>query len=401
MPARLRAPQPNPFLLLTVVLIGLNFRAPILAVSPMLDDIRVSTGLSSTAAGLLTTIPVICFGLVSPLAPILARRLGLERSLALVFLVVIAGTFIRSLSPVAMLFLGTIVIGAAIANGNVLMPSFIKREAPRHIGRGMALYSASVSASGSLGAGLIIPAIDRLDLGWRGGLLLMIPGSLIALAILIPWALTARRAPAPAAQSPRPNLWRHRLAWIVTIYMGMQSFAFFSLAAWLPSYLTSDGMSADRAGFMLSIFPLMGAAGAFLAPMLAHHRPDQRWLIWLSSACLAIGVVGLLVSPMTGTILWVLAFGFGSGMTLGLALLMIGLRSDTAPTAAELSGMSQGVGYTIAAVGPFLLGLAHDLTASWTAPLLILLVALVPLTLSGLGAARDAVIIPQPHQPVG
>jgi len=176
--------------------------------------------------------------------------------------------------------------------------------------------------------------------------------------------------------------------------MGSQSLLFFSVAAWLPSLLIANGMSEARAGFMLSISPLFGTAGSFIAPLLTDRRPDQRWLIWLSTAMCVFGLVGLLVAPVTATALWVVVFGFGSGMTLSLALTFIGLRSPDSHHAAELSSMSQSVGYTLAALGPLLVGLIHDITGGWRMPILMILAFSVMLLVSGLGAARNRLVAP-------
>src|SRR5699024_64035 len=145
-----------------------------------------------------------------------------------------------------------------------------------------------------------------------------------------------------------------------TMYMGSQSLLFYSLAAWVPSLLIDHGMSETRAGFMLSLSPLFGTAGSLVAPLLVDRRSDQRWLIWPSTALGVFGIAGLLIAPATATMVWVMTFGFGNGMMLSLALTFMGLRAPDAQHAAALSGMSQSVGYTLAALGPLLIGVLHD-----------------------------------------
>lgn len=390
-----RSTLPIAFLMITIIIVGLNFRAPLLAVSPLLETITEATGVSSTVAGLLTTIPVVCFGLVSPLAPGFARRFGMEWVLFGVFAVLIGGILLRSAPSIVALFAGTVVIGAAIAIGNVILPGFVKREAPHRIGPMTAIYSASISASGALGAGITIPLKDAFGLSWRGALALTAISSCLGLAILIPWLLHARgnRLQGGRRQGAT-GIWRNALAWQVTIYMGSQSLLFFAIAAWLPTLLIANGMPETRAGFMLSISPLFGTAGSFIAAMLTGRRADQRWLVWLSSGFCTFGLIGLLVAPVTLTALWVTVFGFGSGMTLSLALTFIGLRTPDSHHAAELSGMAQSVGYTLAALGPLLMGFIHDLTSGWTAPIIFVLACTVVLTLSGLLAARDRLVAP-------
>ncbi|MCO5215001.1 MAG: MFS transporter, partial [Thermomicrobiales bacterium] len=213
------------------------------------------------------------------------------------------------------------------------------------------------------------------------------------IAILIPWQFSTRsNRPIASHRSERVTLWRNRIAWYVTGYMGMQSFVFFATTGWLPTYLIAEGMDEQRAGFMLSLSPLFGVAGSFIAPLLVYKRHDQRWLVWLSSAFCAIGLMGMVVFPTTGTILWVSIFGFGSGMTLSIALTFIGLRTPDSRHAAELSMMSQAVGYSIAATGPILIGLAHDLVGNWQIPFALILLSTALLTWVGIGGDRTRLV---------
>lgn len=384
---------PLAFLAITVVLVGLTLRAPLLAVSPLLETISDDTGISAATAGLLTTIPVICFGVVSLASPFLARRFGMERTLTGVLVVLLAGILIRVAPSLVLLFGGTIVLGAAIAIGNVLIPGFIKREAPGHLGPMTALYSAAISGSGALGAGLTIPIMTAFELTWRRALAWPSVLAAIGIAVMVPWLLQERNARhVRVREHVRTGIWRNGLAWFVTLYMGMQSFIFFSTSGWLPTYLIAEGMSEAHAGAMLSASPLVGVAGSFIAPLLVRRRSDQRWLIWVSSIMCAVGLAGFILWPLTLTLLWVGIFGFGSGMTLSLALAFIGLRSPDSHVAADLSGMAQSVGYSIAALGPITVGLLFDLIGDWTIPMSFILLSTIALTITGLGAARDLTI---------
>lgn len=390
-----RATLPPAFLGLTVVVLALSFRAPILSASPLVDTIRASTGISSTAAGLLTTIPVICFGLISPLAPALSRRFGMERVLALVLGLLVLGVLARTATPLAMLFGGTVVLGAAIAIGNVILPGFIKREAPTRIGPMTSLYSMAISGSGALGAGLTVPLMHALDLDWRGALGLWAVPALAGMLVLAPWLLHARAGGSAGARHGHVhNLWRNALAWQVTIYMGSQSLLFFSTAAWLPTLFIDHGISEQRAGFLLSLLSIVGVGGAFVGPLLANRRPTQHLPVALSAACAVGGAACLLIDAVALAVPAMVLYGLALGSALSLALTMIGLRSPDALHAAELSGMAQTVGYLVAAVGPLLVGLLYDLTDGWTAPLVLLLIAVAPMLVSGLGAARDRLVAP-------
>lgn len=390
-----RVPHAMLFLVVTVTLLGLNFRAPVLSISPLLETISSDTGLSAAMGGLLTTIPVICFGAVSPLAPWLARRFSMEQILTGVLIILTAGIAIRiAPSPVA-LFGGTVVVGSAIAVGNVIVPGFIKREAPGHVGPMTAVYSAAISLSGALGAGLTIPIMNALDLGWRQALVWPAMMAIPALAAMLPWLAQARNARHLRHTHHAPTgIWRNHIAWLVSGYMGLQSFVFFGTMGWLPTYLISEGMSEAQAGAMVALSPLAGVVGSFSAPLLVHRRDDQRWLVWVSSALTAAGIIGFILAPTTLTIVWTSLFGCGCGMILSLALAFIGLRTPDSRHAADLSGMAQTVGYLIAAIGPFGLGLVFDLVGDWTLPFVLILIVCALMTIIGLGAAKDRLVAP-------
>lgn len=391
----MRALTTNPiFLMITVITLGLCLRIPILSVSPLLDTITTELHLSAAAAGWLSTIPVLCFGTIALTAPWILRRWPMDTILLAMFLLILSGLLIRTLPPVWLLYGGTVLVGAGIAVSNVIMPGFIKREAPHRVGQTTALYSAAISASGAIGAGLTIPIMNAFDLDWRGALRWPTVVLVIGIVILVPWQfskgnriITGRRG-----HDARINLWRNKVAWYVTGYMGMQSFLFFSTTGWLPTYLISEGMDEQRAGFMLSLSPLLGVAGSFIAPLLVYKRADQRWLVWMSSAFCASGLLGMILLPLTGTILWVALFGFGSGMTLSITLTFIGLRTPDSHHAAELSMMSQAVGYTIAAIGPISIGLAHDLIGNWQIPFTLILASVTILTWVGIGGGKTRLV---------
>ena len=379
------------FIMATVIILGLSLRMPILSVSPLLEAITNDLQLSATQAGWLGTIPVLCFGTVALTSQTLTRRWGMDAILLAMFGVLLFGLLVRTLPSVELLFAGTVLVGAGIAVSNVILPGFIKREAPDQVGPMTAVYSAAISASGAIGAGVTIPIMNALDLDWRGGLRWPAVVVIAGIVMLIPWQIGARSGRKTKApdRTLHTNLWRNKIAWFVTTYMGMQSLLFFSTTGWLPVYLISEGMSEQRAGFMLSLSPLLGVAGSFIAPLLVYKRADQRWLIWVSSALCAVGLAGMIWLPMTATVAWVAMFGFGSGMTLSLALTFIGLRTPDAHHASDLSMMAQAVGYMIAALGPIGIGFAHDVSGSWPFAFGLILVSSAVLTVVGLGAARS------------
>src|SRR5215218_10865520 len=381
-------------LVAAIVGVALNQRPAVVAVAPVLGNLRAETGLSSALAGLLTTLPVLCFGAFAPAAPRLARRIGLETAVALSLVLLAAGIALRLLSPVAVLFAGSLLAGAAIALANVLLPAYVKREFARP-GAVMGLYSASLNIGAAAGAALTVPLAHALGVDWRTALGLWLVLALAALALWLPVAGTGR---AHRTSEPLPSgegswvLLRQPLARQVTAYLGLQSVQFYAVSAWLPTILADAGVPVAQGGLLLGFANIVGAGGALLAPAQAGRMRNQRPLLLAVTASYLIGLGGLLLSPAAGTLVWVGAFGLAQGSGFALALTLIVLRSPSPLVAARLGGVAQCLGYLLAALGPLVLGALHDGTDGWTWPLALLLAALVPMTWAGWGAARDAVL---------
>ena len=383
-----------------IVLLAANLRPALTGVAPLIGQIRTDTGVSNGVAGLLTTLPLLAFGVLSPVAPRLARRLGMERALLASLLVLAAGILLRSAGAVTALFLGTAVLGAAIAVGNVLLPGLVKREFPERAGLMTSVYSTALGISAALAAGASVPVAQLTGMGWRGSLALW---ALPALLAAIAWVPQARRSDLPENASSRTlhgvsGLWRSALAWQVTLFMGLQSLAYYVTLTWLPEILREEGMSAARAGWMLGLTQAVAIVTIFLAPVIAGMRSSQRGVVVVAVALSGAGTLGLLVAGSTASALWVVLLGLGQGACFSLALTFFALRAPDSEHAAALSGMAQTAGYLLAAAGPFLFGVLRDATHAWDVPLALLLAITVCLLIAGLGAARDAhVATPAPE----
>jgi MFS transporter, CP family, cyanate transporter len=365
---------------------SLNLRTPVTAVGPVLDDIRRDLGLSGTAAGLLTMLPLLCFGAIAPVTPRLTRRRAPEMVFLGCLAVLTLGVLIRLEPSVAALFAGTVVLGSAIAIANVLVPAIIKRDFERP-GTMMGVYAVALGAAGALGAGLSVPFEHLANGSWRIGLGLW---ALPAAAAVLLWLPVARRERGHAAGRSDPvgppvSLWRDHRAWMISGFMGCQALLFYAFAAWLPDILKAHGESSGTAGLLLSIALVIGIPGSLLVPIAAERMRDQRPLAVLAAGLWAISIAGLLVAPDQGEILWVVLLGFGQGAGIALALALFALRAPDGRHAAALSGMAQSVGYLVAAFGPLAVGALHDVSGGWTAPLCLLLVA--SLVMLGFGLA--------------
>lgn len=377
-----------------LTLITLNQRPSITAVGPVLDDIRRTLHLSATVGGLVTTAPVLCFGLAAPLAPRIARRVAPETALLVCMLALAAGLLLRVPLAVGALFAGTVVLGLAIAVANVLMPAVIKRDFERP-GTMMGIYSMGLSGAGALGAGLAVPLERALGGSWRWALAFWAAPALLAAVAWLPTLRAARRRPV-VELPPRISLWRERRAWMVSGLMGCQSLLFYSIAAWLPDILKAAGASKGHAGLLLSVAMIVGIVTSMAFPVLGDRLHDQRPLALGAVGLWVVGQVGLLVAPSSAMLFWVVMIGLGQGAGLGLGLSLFALRTPDGHRAAALSGMAQTVGYLVAAVGPLAVGAVHDATGSWDPPLILMLGVLGLMLAFGLAASRPGLIEGRP-----
>jgi MFS transporter, CP family, cyanate transporter len=379
-----------------MVLLAANLRPAAAAVGPLLDRIKSDTGLSGTGAGVLTTLPVLCFGALAPLSPVLTKRLGERTTSALALLVLLIGTLVRLVPGLGFLFLGTALACSAIAVGNVLLPVLVRGNFPDRVGLLTGMYTTALIGSAALAAGITVPVSDALGGGWRAGLAIWAAPAAVALAVWAP-QLARRRVTRPGPGAPTVNiraLLRDPVAWAVTLFFAIQSAGFYSTLAWLPSVFHSHGESTSFSGFLLSLSLLVGLIPALTVPSLAARSRDQRPFMLACMGCIAAGWVGVLLAPTSAPYLWVVLLGIGQNAAFPLALTLIVLRGGPVASTAALSTMVQTIGYLLAAGGPLAIGVVHDVSGSWTPALIVLLALLVPQTIIGLEAARNRTVAP-------
>lgn len=373
-------------LLASLMLIALNLRPALSSLAPLLRQIEAGTGLSSSAIGLLTTLPVLCLGLFAPLAPRLARRWGSERTLGAILALLAAGIVLRSLLPPLGLFLGSLIAGASIGILGVLLPALVKRDFPAQAGQLMGLYTMMLCIGAAVAAGATAPLAEAFDGRWQPALATW---ALVAVVALLVWLPQLRQPPTSAPRrGAGGSLWRNRLAWQITLYMGLQSSLAYIVFGWLPTLLMDRGLGMVQAGLMLSGSVMTQLVSALTAPWLATRGQDQRLAIVVVMSLTLAGLLGCLYAPVGSLWLWAVILGLGQGGTFSLALALLVLRSRDAETAGRLSGMAQGAGYSLASLGPLLVGIIHDATHGW-APMGVLFTLIAVLaTLFGLGAGR-------------
>lgn len=384
-------------LVIGIVFIASTLRSPLTSVGPIIGPIRDSLNMSNVLAGFLTTIPLLAFAIISPFAPKLANRFGMELTLFVSLCLLTVGIIIRSIGAIPLLLIGTFLIGVAIAFGNVLLPGLLKLNFPLQIGLMTGIYSVSMNISATIASGISVPIIEQTKFGWQGALAVW--AFLAGLAIFL-WLPQLRRKmdiqakPATRTTNNGNPFWRSPIAWAVTFFMGLQSLLFYSTSAWMPEMLTSNGMSATQAGWMLSLLQFSQLPMTFIIPILAGKVKNQRSIVIGIVALYLLGYGGVWLSGESSlTALWMVAIGIAGGSSFGLSMMFFTLRTETHMEAATLSGMAQSYGYLLAASGPVLFGFLHDLTGSWNSPMLIFLIGSLLLFICGMQAGKDRKIV--------
>ncbi|MGY0692120.1 CynX/NimT family MFS transporter [Virgibacillus sp. FSP13] len=387
------------FLLMSgIIVVAFNLRPAITSVGPVIGIIRDDIGLSNWSAGLLTSLPLIAFAVMSPLAPKLGNRVSNERALLIGLILLLFGIAVRTVSLVALLFIGTLFVGLGIAICNVLLPGVIKEKFPEKVELMTGIYSTAMGTFAATASGVSIPIAKGLGLGWQAALIVWAIPAIIGISI---WIYLSKKNKSNDgdekvryANTDANRMWRSPLAWQVALFMGFQSFLFYVTISWLPEILHDYGVSIGTAGWMLSMTQIIGLPFSFLVPVIAGKLKSQWGIVVFLGASAISGYVGLLLGDsFVVMIICSLLIGIALGGVFPLALTFLGMRARTAKQAAELSGMAQSLGYLLAAIGPIFIGYLYDVTHAWTVPLLTLIgVALIVITFGSL-AGRDKFVL--------
>ncbi|MDG4823165.1 MFS transporter [Asanoa sp. WMMD1127] len=359
--------------LAAVLLAALNMRPAIASVPPIVDAVRDALGLSSSAAGVLTSVPVVCMGLFAPAAAWAAARWGTGRTMALALALLAVATTVRPLAGVGVLYTATVLAGVAIAVGGALMPALVRSRFPDRVGPVTGLYTTALISGALIGAGGTEPLRAWLGDSWRAALAIW---ALLAVLALVLWLVVRPAGPGALSPAAGPAVaggwspWRDRGAWMVTLYMGGQSLLYYAPLAWLAARYTELGWSAARAGGLLALFSATQVVSALVAPALARRDPRPAIVVSLLVAVACLGLIG--VAPLAAPELWAALLGVGVGANFSLALTVVGQIAPTPADTPRASGMAFFVGYLLAAAGPVAVGFLHDLTGGFRAPFLAL-----------------------------
>ncbi|HLS09190.1 MFS transporter [Lentibacillus sp.] len=380
-----------------IVIVAFNLRPAITSVGPLIGIIRDDIGLSNWSAGLLTSLPLIAFALMSPAAPKLGNRYSNERILLLGLILLFIGISVRSISVIVLLFIGTLFVGLGIAICNVLLPGVIKEKFPAKVGLMTSVYSTAMGVLAASASGLSIPFAQGLDMGWQLALLVW---AIPAVLGIIVWMYLSRKDESDDESDIRyvstgdNQMWKSPLAWQVACFMGLQSFLFYVTISWLPEILHDYGVSMTTAGWMLSFAQFVGLPASFIVPVLADRLRSQRSIVFVMFLCAFVGYGGLLIGESyTVMVISTILIGITLSGVFALALTFLGMRARNARDAAALSGMAQSLGYTLAAVGPMFIGYLYDVTHEWSIPLMTLMGVAILVMTFGMGAGRDRYVL--------
>ncbi|MGR0320052.1 MFS transporter [Agromyces sp. ZXT2-3] len=378
--------------LLGILLVAFNLRTAVASLSPILGLIEEDFAVSTAMVGLLGMLPPLCYALFGIATPVLTRRAGLEPVLLGALVALVLGSAARGIAGSSWwLFAASAVTFAAIGVGNVLLPPLVKRYFPDRIGLVTALYVTAMSVSTFVPPLVAVPVSEAA--GWRTSLETW---AAVALVALVPWAALLvhprRRTPGELPEEAEPGMLRHAfrspMAWALAIMFAVAGFNAYAVFAWLPTMLADvAGTSAAAAGVLVALYAAMGLPASLVVPPLATRPARVRAMVGIAAAALAAGWAGLLVAPDVLTWLWVALAGIGP-LLFPLSLVLVNRRTRTHAGSVALSGFSQSVGYVLVALGPVAVGILHEATGEWTAPIVLLLATAVPALVAGLVVAR-------------
>ncbi|MEX2591825.1 MAG: MFS transporter [Anditalea sp.] len=376
----------NWLLFMGIILISFSLRPSITGVGPLIPAIREDLNLSNAWAGFLTTLPLITFATFSLFSSAIGKKMGNVRAILLGLIILAIGLFIRVQGGAILLYFGTAISGIGIVICNVLLIPLIKTKLPQKIGLMTSAYTTGMSLFAAIATGVSIPL--ALEFGWRGSLLSWTVLVILTIVFWIPQVKKQKIAIKDKEEPKGNNVWRSRLAWQVSMFMGLQSFIFFTLIAWLPDMLISKGFTAGKAGLVVSLMQVVGLTGTFMAPFVAVKFKEQTKISMALGIGYTIGFFTFFFNSIWVIYLGLTVIGFCLGASISMVYMLIGLRT-TGRTTAALSGMSQSTGYYLAAIGPLLVGVIFDIFANWNLFILLLIFSSISFTYLGSKVGRD------------
>ncbi|WP_420032920.1 CynX/NimT family MFS transporter [Streptomyces sp. cg28] len=381
-----------------IVLAALNLRPAITSLGALLEEVRDGLGMSGSLAGLLTSVPPLCFAVFGVMAPRFAKRFGAGAVVCFGMAAITAGLIIRPYTGNTVGFLVASALALmGIAVSNVLMPVIVKRWFPDRVGSMTGLYSMALAAGTSLAAAATVPMTDGLGGSWQTGLAVWAALGAVALLAWIP--LVRDRGPAEPAAPTRAGhatgdglrITRSRTAWALAVFFGLQATAAYITMGWMAQIFRDAGVSASTAGILLAVTMVMGVPLGFVIPRVAARLPSQGPMVIALGVCGLAGYAGLYLAPASGAWAWAILLGI-SNCAFPLALTMVGMRARTGAGVAKLSAFAQSTGYLISIPGPLLVGVLYQHSGGWGVPIALMAALMVPQIVIGVFAGRNRTV---------
>lgn len=374
-----------------VILVSTNLRAPITAVSPILDEMKSVLKIDNFQASLLTSIPLFVFAFFSILVSKATAKINIRHGLIYSLIILIIGIYVRVYGNISMLYIGSLLIGLGICIGNVLTPAYIKNTFPTKIGIMTGIFSVSMSLIAALASGLSIAIGNWTNLGWKGSLGVWIVAAIATLIIVCIDSLknkTATQQKTVQSEDVKFNIFKSKQAWNISIFMGLQSLIYYCLVALLPTLLIDFGMTKTNAGWVFSVLQLAMLPAMLVSPVLASRMKNPKIMIYITSILYFIGIITLLIFKAKFSYLSAILIGIAGGFAFSLSILFFSLRTKTMVGTIKISGMAQSVGYLIAAFGPPIFGKLYDIDSTWSYSLYFLMFCMIILTFFGIKASQ-------------
>ncbi|MGO2000286.1 MAG: CynX/NimT family MFS transporter [Staphylococcus saprophyticus] len=384
--------------IIAIVFIASTLRAPLTSVGPVVEEIKQVMEIGNSVAGILTTIPLIIFAIVSPLVSKVTSRLTMSRTIFYSTILLIIALLLRIAGDFNLFIIGTLLLGIAIAFGNVVLPSYVKGYFPMQIGLATGIYSGTMNFTAGLGGGLSFPLSEMSPIGFRLSLSFWIIFGVIALLLWIPKARTGAKLEQETVDqsklepSKKVNVVKSKLAWMVALTMGFQSMVFYTMVAWVPSILIDRGLEPTTAGYLLMLNQFSQVPMTFIFPIVASKLKDQRILVVIITVLFLIGFSLFFTQSLVLLIIGIVIAGLAMGACFSLCMTFFSIRAHTSEGSISLSGFGQSVGYLIAAIGPFLIGYLYDATGSWNSGIVALIIMSILIFIFGYPAAKNKVV---------
>ncbi|MBO3061563.1 MULTISPECIES: CynX/NimT family MFS transporter [Mammaliicoccus] len=383
-------------ILFGMIFVASTLRAPLTSVGPVIELIKSDLEISNSLAGFLTTIPLILFGFVSPMVSKIVTKLTMSSTILYALVILLIGLLLRVSGDIGLFIIGTILLGVAIAFGNVCLPSYVKWRFPLQIGLFTGVYSATMNFTAGLGGGLSYPLSEITPLGFRLSLSFWVVLTILAIIFWIPQVKSGKQQEVQATkemqnkvQGPKVRMSTSKLAWVVALTMAMQSMVFYTVIAWMPTILIDKGLSPTAAGYLLMLNQFSQVPMTFIFPIIASKMQNQKLLVTIVSMLFILGFSLLFSQSYIVLIVGIIIAGFGMGAGFSLCMTFFSIRARTNAGSMSLSGFGQSVGYFIAAIGPFLIGFLHDLLGGWDIGIISLIIISVLFYIFALQAAND------------